>query len=130
MERVDEYFKEKKDMISDFNEAKLQIFRLNNCWERCQTFVRVGELDKWKWELDIIWRELATDAKKMDKNREGNEKYGLKVKILNELITKHQTNNTKLYKILEKKEEVLRDLQDDAGKGSKRSYGEEDDIEG
>jgi len=130
---ADNYFDEKKGMTSDFNEAKLQIFRLNNSWERYSTAIRNGNfLDNGgaNWELDDIFGELSTDAEQLDVNKEENERYHHKLDKLNSLISSNRDNEVKLYKIMRTKEKILRRLQDESGKGSKRSsIGDDDDID-
>jgi len=131
-DNVNEYFEAKKDLISDFNEAKLQVFRLNNSWERFSTAIRSGRFIGEKganWELDDIYGELSHDEEIQDKNKNVIQTYSYKIKRLNDLIAKHKEDEIKLYKILRMKERVLRRLQDESGKGSKRSSEDEDDID-
>ncbi len=127
-----EYLNAKKDLTSDFNEAKLQVYRLNNSWERFSTAIRSGRFMEDKganWELDDIYGELSHDEEIKDEFKEGTNKYSYKINKLNELIAKHKDDDVKLYKILRMKERILRRLQDEAGKGSKRSSEDEDDID-
>lgn len=124
----DPYETAKKEMSSDFNEAKLQILRLSNAWERCGIAARGGNLTKWNWELDYIWRELSADATN-DDCVEKTDKYPNKIKDINKLIAKYKSDRDKLYMLLDKKERILKKLQDEVGKGSKRSSMDEDDID-
>ena len=79
--------------------------------------------------MDSIWRELCRDAEMKDENKDKGT-YAQKIGNLNSLVAKYKYMPSKLYKILEKKEIILRRLQDEAGKGSKRSDSEdEDDID-
>ena len=129
---VNEYLETKRDLTSDFNEAKLQVFRLNNSWERFSTAIRSGKFMEDKganWELDDIYGELSHDEELQDELKEGIDKYSYKIMKLNELIAEYRDDDTKLYKILRMKERILRRLQDEAGKGSKRSSEDEDDID-
>lgn len=129
---VSGYIEAKKDLTSDFNEAKLQVFRLNNSWERYSNSIRSGNFIGEKganWELDDIHGELSHDEELQDKNKEGDETYANKLSRLNILIREHKGNDAQLYKILRMKERILRRLQDEAGKGSKRSSEDEDDID-
>lgn len=120
-----DYYDEKKELISDFNEAKFQIFRLHDLWQGCNAAATVGNLSLWKWKLDCIWRELSPDAKKRD---DSGSKYCEEIKKLNSDITTAQRsrNDGKLYQALSEKEEFLRQLQDDVGKGSRRRSTDED----
>ncbi len=127
-----EYLNAKKDLTSDFNEAKLQVFRLNNSWERFSTAIRSGRFidDKGaNWELDDIYGELSHDEELQDEGKEETQKYSYKIGKLNELIAKYREDDTKLYRVLRMKERILRRLQDESGKGSKRSSEDEDDID-
>lgn len=141
MEKIgDEYVKDTKQLISDFNEAKFQIFRLNMLWISCNTLSQSGDFGRWKWKLDAIWRELSPDAMEKDgyKNdygswiRECRAKEGTylhKVNELNKKITLAKTRSP-LYNALQDKDIFLRCLQDAVGKGSKRKDKDEDDIDG
>ena len=107
--------------LSDYNEAANQIFRLDNLYQLAGKYSRDGELIKWKWVLENIWRELATDA------FESNE-YRYKIEIIkhNTEILKARNDKSKLYHALNNKEIWLRCLQDEVGKGSKKSSRYED----
>jgi len=129
---VNQYLEEKKDLISDFNEAKLQVLRLNNSWERFSTAIRSGKFIGEKganWELDDIYGELSHDEELKDMDKEETQKYSYKINKLNELIAEYRDDEVRLYKIIRMKARILRRLQDVAGKGSKRSSEDEDDIE-
>jgi len=129
---VNQYLEEKKDLISDFNEAKLQVLRLNNSWERFSTAIRTGRFMGEKganWELDDIYGELSHDEELKDVNKEEKQKYSYKINKLNELIAEYRNDEIRLYKILRMKARILKRLQDEAGKGSKRSAEDEDEIE-
>lgn len=117
--------------LSDFNEAKFQIYRLHIMWLECNNHSKNGKLTQWKWVLDIIWRELAPDAYRKEKSYEEKDKYSIRINKLNEDITKAEKirDNTSFYQSLQNKEIFLRKLQDDVGKGSKRSAIDEDDFD-
>ena len=53
---------ERKELISDFNEAKFQILRLHLLWQSSNSFSQSGKLIQWKWKLETIWREVSVDA--------------------------------------------------------------------
>lgn len=110
---------------SAFNEGMLQIQRLHNSWMRCNHFSSKGLLKDWRWELDVIWRELSYDASKAEKDFKTEFKE-LDVKI-NVAATKNL--GAELYSCLVEKEVLLRELQHAAGKGGKYLDGDEDDIE-
>ena len=129
-----EDFEEKRAFTSEFNEAKFQILRLHNSWEKCKDYSHSGKLMQWNWELDNIFAELSTDAENEDNGKESNRKeskqgYTDKIKKLNELVAENKKNSEKLYLILRMKERILKRLQDVSGKGSKRKADDEDDID-
>ena len=124
--------------ISEFNEAKFQIYRLNNIWLNCRKFREDGQLIEWKWALDTAQIELNEDAEKLDKkgkqSEEGEEgeieKYEFAEK-LRELDEKIETaeidlDRIKMYKFLKEKEMTLRKIQNLSGKGAKYRPEDED----
>ena len=123
---------ERKELISDFNEAKFQILRLHLLWQSSNSLSQSGKLIQWKWKLDTIWRELSVDATQKDKSIDKNkDKYFTRVKELNKNIAKAQEDNKReeVYETLQKKEIFLRQLQEDAGKGSRKHAHDEDDMD-
>jgi len=118
-----------KKLVSTYNQAFAQLGRLDRAWSACNLLSSNGELIRWKWQLDIIWRELIADANILDDstNKE-EEKYKNKIKKINSKIAIAKTK-IELYNVLCAKEELLRILEDDSGKGSKRSAEDEDDFE-
>lgn len=113
-------FNDKKQLLSEFNEASYQILRLHDYWVDCAKFSRDGNFDRWKWTLDVIWIELCSDAYKKNE-----ERYKKELLICDTMINKSK-NKAQLYYSLKKKQEFLKTLQDDVGKGSKRSEHFED----
>ena len=118
----------KKELTSDFNEAKFQIYRLHILWLTCNTLSQAGKLEEWKWKLDTIWRELSPDAKQKDNSREKEDKYFKKIEGLNNKIAE-ATKSTDIYNALQEKEIFLRCLQEEVGKGSKKSSPDEEDFD-
>ncbi len=117
----------KKELTSDFNEAKFQIYRLHILWITCNTLSNDGELTKWKWKLDTIWRELSPDAHQKDEGKE-KDTYFKEYKDLNDKIAKAK-GNTALYNALQEKEIFLRRLQEEVGKGGKKSSTDYEDFD-
>lgn len=116
-------------LISEFNEAKFQIFRLHNIWVDLRNLREKGNLVKINWILDSAQLELATDANRLDENiKEEEKKYSSKLKKLDEEILKSFTSADKkeLYKYLKEKETLLRILQQDAGKGGRLRDADDD----
>jgi hypothetical protein len=111
---------------SKYNEAMLQIQRLHFAWVNSNNYARNGEFQKWRWELDVIWRELFSDIKKLHKDKTEkilerfSELGAVDVYDLNERI-KIKIDNTKgkeFYSWLDKRHLFLKELQDMVGKGS------------
>lgn len=110
---------EDESMISEFNEAQLQIMRLNNIWLGCRNYRNNGKLIDWKWALVDAEIELNNDAMRIDKQK--NTNWIQEIKDLNEEIEKEEDKDdlAKLFNKLVEKEKKLRKLQEDAGKGTK-----------
>jgi len=109
-------FNDNKIALSDYNEANLQILRLHDLWNDCNRFSRNGNYDKWRFTLDRIWIELSADAEKRNW-----DKYYKQHQAFNALLRKNQKHKIKYYFLLNRVEEFLKKLQDDVGKGTKRS---------
>lgn len=118
----------KKELTSDFNEAKFQIYRLHILWLNCNNVSQAGKLIEWKWKLDTIWRELSPDAKEKDKYREEKDKYFTQIQKLNNNISEAK-NDAAIYNALQEKEIFLRNLQEGVGKGSKKRTMDEEDFD-
>jgi len=112
---------ETEKKMSDFNEAGLQVLRLHrlslqysNCWIDDPNYSRA------KWILDQFWIELTPDARDEDKNKPKEETYYFKIDEANNKIT-NAKNRNELYHLLQEKRILLKLLQEDVGKGSKKS---------
>ncbi len=112
---------DKKDERSTYNEASFQIARLNNHWERCHTFKTSEQLEKWALELSSAWTELSVDAKKLKGRKEKDNIYFKQMNFLTKHINIRLNNGNYMeaFHILEMKEQLLRQIQDESGKGSK-----------
>jgi len=126
-----EEFSERR--ISEFNEAAFQIQRLHSIWVECKTRRQNGDLYGLRYSLDTAAIELWVDAVKIDERNKDIEK-GYQKKIgeidqeIDEAIEKKDVTSLKiLYKLFTKKEKILRQLQEDAGKGGKSKL-EDDDF--
>ncbi len=114
--------KDKNVETSDFNEAQLQIYRLNNLsdeYSRCWTGDE-GKYQKAIWITDQIHIELYADIQELDKNKPESETHELKLKILNKIIFK-QTSYAGKYIAIQNKRKYLKIIQELVGKGSKKS---------
>ena len=109
-------FSDKKVSLSDFNEGSFQILRLHDYWNDCGKFSRSGNFEQWRWTLDMAWLELSPDAEQSLKK----DKYQKELMICDKRIELSQHKN-QLYYSLKKKQEFLKRLQDEVGKGAKRS---------
>lgn len=124
---VDDFeVQEREDLVSDFNEAKFQITRLGALWDKFDNAMLNGNfIDPFgaTWISDRIYGNLSRDSERLGGTK---EKYEHKIKKINQLIMRNKDNNVILYHILQKKEQILRRLQDEAGKGARYSYSDED----
>lgn len=119
------------DSKSVYNEGLFQIQRLNNSWVKCNYYSSKGMFKEWRWELDVIWRELSYDTFKLNNGgllSDWDELVDVKVmdkldKDINKAFV--STNNADKYRLLTRKEVFLRVLQHKVGKGSKY---EDDDV--
>lgn len=109
---------------SKYNEAGYQILRLHELWNNCERFAHSGDLQKWHWALDSIWRELYADVLKQP------EELGLieENKGLRNTIQNAKTPREK-YEALNERHLFLKKIQDMAGKGGIYSDGTEEDFE-
>lgn len=113
-------------MISEFNEAKLQIYRLHQMWVTSDFARRAGDLISWKWILDGAEIELAEDAKRLDKSKK--REYVKEIKEINEKLNS-QVKKKEMYELLKKKMILLKEIQNEAGKGARYKYEDEDSID-
>jgi len=114
-------FNDSKISLSDFNEGGFQILRLHDYWNDCGRYARQGNFEQWKWTLDMVWLELSADAELSKRTEAYNKELNLSDKRI-----KLSKNKDQLYYSLMKKQQFLKRLQDEVGKGAKRSkYHEE-----
>lgn len=105
-------------MSSEFNEAALQIFRLNELYTRAHAQRAKGQFNGWNITLDSIETELDPDKKRSDLK----DVYQNRIDTINSLMNKRNIKRGIIYRLLADKEKLLRKLQDDCGKGSKRGH--------
>lgn len=127
----EQYQDPKKQLLSTFNDAQGQIFRLNMLWMEVNSHLIAGKLEQAKWKLDIIWDELSSDAVDLDTEDEKSNKYYSEIRKINlEIsIAELKVKRALIYNALRKKYRFLRRLQDSAGKGAKKEYSDEDDFD-
>lgn len=133
---------ERQKQISIYNEAAMQMQRLHNIWLSCGSSRERGNIVKYENSLRNAETELKYDAfllsDGLKKDHESN--YIEKILNLNKKITKcniliSKTKNTIYYQasinrkwaLLIEKEELLREIQEESGKGGKRGNPDEDD---
>ncbi len=117
---------DKSDESSKFNEAGLQILRLDNLWKKAEDYASEGSLERWMFILDSIFRELKADVNHLsDKQQQLIENKKLKLKVL---IAMSGTR-TEWHKALNERHQYLKVLQDKTGKGGSYSDGSEEDTE-
>lgn len=98
--------------ISRYNEAAMQIMRLNDLWLKAEFYANRGLLVKWKFILDSVWRELYSDVKrKVDSVKTINDNIKLK-KAISKSKLSHE-----MYAALNDRHEFLKEVQDSVGKG-------------
>lgn len=117
---MDEEHGESNTQISGYNEAVLQIKRLNDLWLRAEHFANRGNFPRWSWILDSIFRELYPDIQKLSDKRN-------KIKLHDFYMSKIKKSKSRveLYHFLDKRHQLIKLIQDDCGKGSK--YQDADD---
>lgn len=54
--------------ISKYHSSFQKIDRLDECWKRCRSLWRAGNLEDLNYELDAVWMELEADASPEQKN--------------------------------------------------------------
>jgi hypothetical protein len=88
-------------------------------------------LDNWRWLLDTIWRELSNDALKLENPEEKENKYFKEVSEIDKVIGIARKFKLKevYYRALNKKEILLRNLQERSGKGGKWVDADEDTMD-
>jgi hypothetical protein len=118
---------EENKLISLFNDAALQIQRLNYIWQKCNNYAVSGNFISWNWQLDRAFVELSNDIWDEDKKMYSKEKGAWYQKIMDvDERIREERNKKELYKLLMEKEQYLRRVQDLSGKGSKKREKEED----
>lgn len=118
-------------LVSEFNEAKFQIFRLHNTWVETKNLREQGKLLQVKWKLDSAAIELWTDAERLDEEKkEEKNKWVVRLQKIDDDINKAISNKSlkEVYFSLLEKEKLLRSLQNAAGKGAKYRPDDYDDM--
>ncbi len=109
-------------LVSEFNEAKFQIFRLDNLTRETGSLLEKGKLVPAIWKLDRYAIELWCDALRLDKDKKKDEdSYKDKLEKLDKKINEAVDNRNfrELYLSLMEKWKLLKEIQEDAGKGAK-----------
>jgi len=106
----DEYSEALSAKQSEYNDAKLQTFRLHFLWTDSHNHAREGKLRQLNWDLDRVWMELAADA---------SDKHLKDFDDINNRIAKCNMKPNEFYLLLMEKELFLRKLQNELGLGKK-----------
>lgn len=112
----EETIDDKKTLKSEYNEASYQILRLHNLWTNYSNYSREERLYLVHTTLESIWIELSADAKQTHFDC---------IKKFNDSIGMHKDNKIKVQIALKLKAIFLKKLQDDVGKGGKKTEGYE-----
>lgn len=120
---------EEAKIISEFNEMGFQIQRLHNIWVECERLSRQGKFLSWNWQLDNAKKELYWDAKDLDKRND--KKYIINIEEINKkiFIAFSLKRMGTIYKLLTEKEIILREIQQECGKGSRYKSSDEDEMD-
>lgn len=102
--------------ISKYNDAVGSMMRLNNHWISAEYYANSGQLTKWKFKLDSVWRELFTDVIQIGKGKKELAKEIIKENAFHKFKIGNVKNRNKLYSYLEDRHNFLRSIQDKAGK--------------
>jgi hypothetical protein len=119
---------EDETKTSEFNEAQLQILRLHNIWLASRNYRESGKMVEWKWALVSVEVELNNDAIRLDKQKKtawvnNIEEVNKEIDAID--IAKTEMDFRLLFKSLLKKEKLLKQLQEAAGKGTKLKFEED-----
>lgn len=108
--------------VSKYNSGIAQIYRMDNLWKDTHTHSRNGEMDKWNWDLDRLWLELAADLKEVDSRVNKFAEFNNSIAELKEKLSNKKIEVSKyfseIYQKQMEKELFLRRLQNDLGKGT------------
>jgi len=104
---------EPKVETSRYNQANLILLRLHDCWQRCNRYASKGNLHAWKFELDVIWREISAAIKNRTKKGEDMIEQN---RILKEKIAMSKSMS-ELYNNLDERHNYLKSIEDSAGMG-------------
>lgn len=136
---------EESNVSSKYNEAINQITRLHNIWLSCAASKEQGNITKYEILLRNAESELKYDIKLLsdglEENHESNymtkvKKNNIQIRQSNNFILKTSLEETKVFQsaaismkwsLLIQKEELLREIQEEAGKGGVRINPAEDD---
>lgn len=123
---------EETQKISQYNEASLQIFRLNNIWQECHYHRSIGNLNSYKTDLEKVEDELSGDIRRLDeKISKKEDQFQMQLNKINFFILKYQILKkfAFFYQSLQEKHRLLKYIQDKAGKGTKLKDADEDEFD-
>jgi len=111
---------------SKYNSAIAQLYRLDALWQDAHRHARQINYSAWNEDLDRIWEELSADAGVENKKVKDKINKELSLIFIYSNLMRLKTKKPQLYskilltqkKVLMKKEEFLRVLQNQQGKGT------------
>lgn len=118
-----------KRLTSVYNLTVNQNIEIRNILNDCNRFARSGKLIDWKFSIDALKRELKFDIRKLDEKKDDALKFSTKIDAIRLQLSKLKLpiQKTEAYELLEKYEELVREVQELSGKGTKRIYDDDDD---
>ena len=117
-----------------------QNIELRNLLNECNRMRCNGNLSGWRWKQDAIKAELSFDLNRLDKDSEDKNGFAARIKAVEDKISIEAIKKPKspaelakqrdlMYKLLDEREVILRELQEKSGKGTKRTFDDSDDDE-
>ena len=134
---MDENIFDGKELVSSYHLTYHQNAQLRILLNDCNRLAFNGQLSQWRWKLDIIQRELNFDLMRLDDKLKDENKYSKRLEanqtLIKALMVNKKLNKIKkheeFYSLLSDREKILRELQEKSGKGTKRTYADDDDDE-
>jgi hypothetical protein len=112
---------------SKFDSGMFKILRLNRGWDNCHKYYRNADLRNLNKELNLIWRELKTDA---EKNESGKvERINMKLRLIKKNVKSPLTRKGMLARALEKKWDILYAIEKKQGLGKRYINPDEDELD-
>ena len=118
-----ETFEDKK-LISEFNSAKFQVFRINLRWDKINEFRDKSDLLNWAKSLDMIWDEMISKVIKR-----GDLHYIALINEIDAKIHKIKSKRQRFEKALRLKHQLLKVIEERVGLGGRMKDSDEDEMD-